>query len=141
MTPTIEQFFQDFERTSNNFNAVESGAQFSDVFMHADQHGVSAIPKDAFIASLSKRKAFFNSIGLQTTTLTVTEETRLNDSYVLARVRINMLFATKGKDQDVEQTATYIVKIDGDAPQIVFYLNDQLLTDVLAAHHLAANNS
>lgn len=139
MSDSIKQFFQDFENASNNFNAVRSAEQFSDVFLHADPQGVRAVPKDAFIASLGKRKAFFDSLGLQSTELSVTEEIPLNASYTLAKVRVNMHFGTASEAKEVEQTANYIIKTDGPSPVIVFYMNDQLLSEVLAAHGLHAH--
>jgi hypothetical protein len=133
---TVQQFFRDFEEASNNFDAARSAAQFSDVFLHADPQGVQAVPKDAFIKSLDKRRAFFDSLGLRTTKLAVIEEIPLNSQYTLAKARVTMYFRRpEGSELSVEQTASYIIKL-GETPQVVFYLNDQLLTELLQAHGL-----
>jgi hypothetical protein len=132
----VKQFFKDMENTSKNFDATENAQQFNDVFMHADPSGIQAITRDSVVASLDKRKTFFNTIGLDSTHLTVLEEIVLNSTYTLAKVLIKMHFVrSDGGVEDVEQTASYILNVDS-TPQIVFYINDQLLSDVLQSHGL-----
>jgi hypothetical protein len=132
----IKEFFMEFEVASNGANVQENAKQFSEIFMHADPDGVQAVPRDTFIAAIAKRKDFFDSLGKQTTQLTVTDEIKLNESYILAKVLVDMSFLHQDNQVHVKQTASYIVKIDGKLPEIVFYLNDQRLTDILVAQGL-----
>lgn len=134
----IRTFFQEFEDAGNNFDLEASVEQFSETFMHADPSGVRAVPRNGFLQSLPKRKAYFDAIGLRKTRLEVVEEIPLNAVYTLAKVAVTMDFVAKnGESKTVPQTASYIVKMGGDTPQIVFYLNDQMLQEVMASHGLA----
>ena len=92
VSDVVKTFFEDFERRSNTF---ERGLafQFSDPFMTADPDGnIQIVKTDDFLAGISKRQAFFQSIGFQFVKIVVLDETRLDDHYVMAKVHVHMRF-------------------------------------------------
>src|SRR5215472_15765355 len=89
----IRKFFEDFERASSTFERDLLATQFSDPFMAADlQGGIQVVKKDDFLAGITKRQAFFNSIGFQFVKIVPLEETRLDDRYVMVKVQSHMRF-------------------------------------------------
>jgi|SRR5579859_6509691 len=64
VSDVVKKIFEDFERASNTFEGDLLALQFSDPFMAADPDGrIQVAKKDDFIAGISKRQAFFQSIG------------------------------------------------------------------------------
>ena len=65
-SPVVKKFFEDLERGSNTFESDLLALQLSDSFMAADPDGgIQVVKKDDFIAGISKRQEFFQSIGFQ----------------------------------------------------------------------------
>ena len=66
----VIQFFATFERASNTFEPDLLASCFSDPFMSADPDGnIQVVRMDDFIAGISKRQAFFQSVGFQSVTI------------------------------------------------------------------------
>jgi hypothetical protein len=128
----IEQFFKDFERAGHALDIDRILTQFADPFLHADPNGTRAVKRADFPAALKKRKEFFASLGLKTTSIQPLEETRLDDVYTMVRARVVMQFEkVPGQPVDVQQHATYVISVKEATPQIVMYLNHDDLTTVL----------
>src|SRR5437899_2893341 len=111
--PVIKEFFQEFERGSNTFDSDLIASQFSDPFMVANPDGgIQVVKKADFIAGVSKRRAFFESVGLTFTRLLLLEETPLADHYVMVKADWRMRFEKK-QSQPVDATSqsTYILFI------------------------------
>jgi hypothetical protein len=91
VSPVVTTFIEDFERGSNTFERDLLAIQFSDPFMAADPNGsIQVVKMDDFIAGISKRQAFFQSIGFQFVKIVSLDETRLDDHYVMAKVQAQM---------------------------------------------------
>ena len=126
VSDVVKTFFEDFERRSNAFERGLA-SQFSDPFMTADPDGSIQIMKtDDFLAGISKRQAFFQSIGFQFVKIVVLDETRLDDHYVMAKVYVHMRFEKDpGQPIDLKDYSTYVLFVKDDLPKIVFYLTHE----------------
>ena len=127
MNNTVEDFFEEFEEASNNFNAKKSAEQFADVFLHSDPESERTITNDDFVKSLPARKAFFDTLGLQSTSIKVDDKVELSDDYVLVKTDVDMKFNKDGKMINLHQTASYLLKRKKERFVIITYINDQLL--------------
>ena len=132
VSDVVKTFFEDFERRSNTF---ERGLafQFSDPFMTADPDGnIQIVKTDDFLAGISKRQAFFQSIGFQFVKIVVLDETQLDDHYVMAKVHVHMRFEKDpGQPIDLKDSSTYILFIKDDSPRIVFYTTHENLLKIM----------
>jgi hypothetical protein len=89
ITDVVKRFFEDFERSSNTFESDLIAAQFSDTFMAADPSGrIQVVKKDKFIAGISKRQAFLQSVGFKSVTIRVLKEKQLDEHYTLAKTMV-----------------------------------------------------
>jgi hypothetical protein len=129
----VKKFFEDFERGSNTFESDLLAFQFSDPFMAADPNGsIQVVKTDDFIAGISKRQAFFQSIGFQFVKIVSLDETRLDGHYVMAKVQVHMRFEkNQGKPVDITSYSTYILFIKDDSPRVVFYLTHENLLKIM----------
>ena len=74
-------------------------------------------------AVTAQRRAFFQSAGLQSLTMTVLEDSGLGERYRLAKVQARMHFEKPdGEQLDVADISTYVLVTRDDGPRIVFYL-------------------
>ena len=132
VSDVVRTFFEEFERRSNMF---ESGLAFlfSDPFMTADPDGgIQVVKKDDFLAGISKRQAFFQSLGFQFVKIVVLDETRLDDHYRMAKVHAHMRFEKDpGQPIDLKGSSTYVLFIKDDVAKIVFYLTHESLTKIM----------
>lgn len=72
--------------------------------------GIQVVKKDDFIAGISKRQAFFQSLGFQFVKMLALDETRLDDHYLMAKVQWQMRFEKNpGMPVDVVSSSTYIL--------------------------------
>ena len=61
--------------------------------MSADPNGgIQIVKTNDFLAGISKRQAFFQSLGFQFVKIVVLDETRLDDHYRMAKVHVQMRF-------------------------------------------------
>src|SRR5215469_12208097 len=118
----IRTFFEEFERASNTLEQDLLASQFSDPFMTADPHGgIQVVKKDDFLAGISKRQAFFLSIGFQFVKIAPLKEMRLDDHYVMVKAHVQMRFEkNQGRPIDLIDDSTYILFVKDDSPRIVF---------------------
>jgi len=132
VSDVVKTFFEDFERRSNTFES-SLASQFSDPFMTADPDGgIQIVKKDDFLAGISKRQAFFQSIGFQFVKIEALDETRLDDHYIMAKVHVHMRFEKNpGQPIDLKGCSTYVLFVKDDLPQIVFYLTHENLMEIM----------
>ena len=125
----VRNFFEGFEKASNTLDLELLGAQYSDSFMFASPQGAQPVKKDDFLKVLPKRKGFFKTIGLISSTITALEETHLDENYIMVKAYWNMRFE-KNPEQAItdESSATYFLFQQENRLQIVFQLDHQDLT-------------
>jgi hypothetical protein len=132
VSAVVKTFFEAFERQSNTFES-DLAFQFSDPFMSADPNGgIQIVKTNDFLAGISKRQAFFQSLGFQFVKIVVLDETCLDDHYRMAKVHVQMRFEKNpGHPIDLTDDATYVLFIKDEVPKIVFYLTHENLLKVL----------
>jgi len=142
VSDVVKRFFEDFERGSNTFERDLLALQFSDPFMAADPDGgIQVVKKEDFLAGISKRQAFFQSIGFQFVKIVLLDQTRLDDHYVLAKVQAHMRFEKNpGQPIDLKDSSTYILFIKDDSPRIVFYTTHENLLKIIQERGLLPTN-
>ena len=133
ISDVVKKFFEDFERRSNTFDSSFLALQFSDPFMVANPDGaIQVVRKDDFIAGVSKRQAFFQSIGFQFVKIVPLDEIRLDDHYIMAKVHSYMRFEKNpGQPIDLQDLLTYVLFIKDDSPSIVFYTTHENLMKIM----------
>ena len=92
--------------------------------MSADPNGVTAVPRDAFVAALPQRQKLFDLMGASVIRLTALSENRLDDNYVLVHTQ----WVADLRDPShppLGLSSSFLVRQDGDSLLVVFYLNHQ----------------
>jgi hypothetical protein len=134
-TPTVTREF--FDQYARNRSALDIGlitSQYADSFMVADPKGARVAEKPAVVAAFPRGKEFLRGLGYQSTKVVSLDETRLDEHYVLARVRFVWRFEkTPAKPIDVEVDSTFILHVDHDALTIVFQQEREDFQEALRA--------
>ena len=126
MNPLITKFFQIYEKSISEAAVLTVGALYSDVFMFGGPRGVQPVKKDDFLKLLPGRKAYFQSIGLEKSTVASIDEIFLDAKYILAKVvwKMSLKNSTESSRQFETQT-TYILEIKNETPVIIMQLDHQ----------------
>ncbi|HEU0174884.1 MAG TPA: DUF4440 domain-containing protein [Blastocatellia bacterium] len=130
VSDVVRKFFEDYERNVNASDSEDGleliASRYSDSFMFAGPQGAQTVKKGDFLKALPKRRWFFKTVGLTSSTIQSLEETRLDDNYVMVKAYWNMRFE-KGAEQPIvaETSATYILCQEESSLQIVFQLDHQ----------------
>jgi uncharacterized protein DUF4440 len=138
--PFVREFFEEFERRSNAFDAEALASQFSDPFMVADPDGgIQVVARPDFVAGVSRRRAFFEYVGLKVTKLLSLDEMPMTDRYVMVTADWQMRFEQNPYHPvEAASRSTYLLFVGGSAPQIVFYLTHQNLMTIIKQLGLSA---
>jgi hypothetical protein len=126
----IQDFFEAFERNSSTLDLDRIGAQFADTFLSADPRQVMSVPKTAFLAALPRRQALFDAAGITAMELVAVDEQVLDERHRLAATEWD---ARRTDGSSVKLASTFILRREGSAFVVIFYLNHQDLTEVLMA--------
>ena len=122
----ITTFFEEYERNIRVSDLAAIGRQYGDTFMFAGPTGAQAVSRTDFLAALPRRAGFFESLGMEPSTIRSLEVTQLDDEYTMAKVLWTMRFIPKDERPVVIGTsATYVVREDQGALSIVFQLDHQ----------------
>ena len=90
---------------------------------------MQAIKKEDFLKVLPKRKEFFKTVGLKSSTIQRLEETRMDTNYIMVKAYWKMQFEKDPAHSITDEiSATYILSQQGDLLRIVFQLDHQDLT-------------
>ena len=133
VSDAVKTFFEEFERGSNTFERDLLALLFSDPFMAADPDGgIQVVKKDDFLAGITKRHAFFQSLGFQFVKIVPLDETQMDDHYRMVKVLAHMRFEkSPGQPIDVKDASTYILFMRDDSPKIVFYTTHENSMNIL----------
>jgi hypothetical protein len=126
MNPSLTKFFQIYEKSISEAEVSTVGALYLDVFMFGGPRGVQSVKKDDFLKLLPGRKAHFQSIGLEKSTIASIDEISLDTKYILARVVWKMtLKKSPEASRQFEAKTTYILEIRNETPVIIMQLDHQ----------------
>jgi hypothetical protein len=126
MNPRVTQLFETYEKSISEADVSTVGALYSDVFMFGGPRGVQTVKKEDFLKLLPGRKTYFNSIGLEQSTVGSIDEISLDAKYIVARVVWKMSLKRSGATpRQFETRTTYILEIKNEIPVIIMQLDHQ----------------
>ncbi len=137
MTPDVRDFFTAFEAAGSTGAPAAVGPLFAPVFLNADPSGTMPVPREALLAALGQRAGMFAAAGLGPARLTGSEQTDLDDWYVLVKTTWLMDPLEVGSGAAIELRSTFILRRQDGGLTVVFYLNHQDITAVLRARTLS----
>jgi len=127
--PEVRSFFARYEAANASFDVEQIAACYADVFMFGGPDGVQCVKKEDFLKVLPRRKEFFRSRGLVSSTVDSLAATTLDSKYTLVRVVWKMRFErTAGDPIGSLNAASYMLSRSNDRFQIVFQIDHQDLT-------------
>jgi hypothetical protein len=125
----VKSFFTRYEAANAIFDVEQIAACYAEVFMSGGPEGVQCVKKEAFLKVLPRRKEFFRSRGLVSSTIDSLAASTLNSKYTLVKVVWNMRIDRSGSGPIYSQNAAaYILSRANDSFQIVFQIDHQDLT-------------
>jgi len=125
----IKLFFTRYEAANAKFDVEQIAACYADTFMFGGPAGVQCVKKEDFLKVLPRRKEFFRSRGLASSTIHSLEASALNTKYALAKVIWRMRFERSGAEPVFSENASsYILSRADPTFQIIFQIDHQDLT-------------
>lgn len=125
-----------------DFDVQRIAACYADVFMFAGPAGVQPIKKEDFVKALPRRKEFFKSAGLVSSTISSLEASSLDSKYALVKVVWRMTFERNAtQPTDSENSATYVVSEAKNHFEIVFQIDHQDLAEKIKELRLKVTRS
>ena len=125
----VREFFHEYARATGSLDLAWLSSAYGDTFMFASPGGVQAVKREDFLKVIPKRGAFFRAAGLVSSEVKKLEETRLDERHMMVRAAWALLFEKEPGAQIVEEiAATYVLRQQEEAWQIVFQLDHQDLT-------------
>jgi len=126
MNPLVTNFFEVYEKSVADATVSTVASLYADVFMFGGPRGIQSVRKEDFLKLLPGRKGYFQSIGLENSTVASIDEIPLDTKYILARVVwIMSLKNSTGSPRQFETKATYILELGCGTPVIVMQLDHQ----------------
>ncbi|PYV69008.1 MAG: hypothetical protein DMG97_22230 [Acidobacteria bacterium] len=125
----IREFFDDYKKANADFDVQKIAACYAEVFMFGGPAGVQPVKKDDFVKVLPRRKEFFRSAGLVSSTIQNLEVSNLDSKYALVKALWEMRFERgTGEQVSSENSTTYVVSNSDGRFEIVFQIDHQDLT-------------
>jgi hypothetical protein len=125
----VKSFFTRYEAANATFDAEQIAACYAEIFMFGGPAGVRSVKKEDFLKVLPRRKEFFQSRGLVSSTIDSLTASALDSNYTLVNVIWNMRFDRSASEPVYSQnSASYILSGMNDGFQIVFQIDHQDLT-------------
>ena len=122
----VESFFTAYETANAIFDVDLIAACYADVFMFGGPEGVQCVKKEDFLKVLPRRKEFFRSLGLVSSTIDSLEGSTLDSKYTLAKVIWNMRFDRAASEPIYSRNAaSYLLLRTDERFQIVFQIDHQ----------------
>ena len=127
----LKSFFGRYESANAIFDVEQIAACYADVFMFGGPDGVQCVKKEDFLRVLPRRKEFFRSRGLVSSTDESIEGSSLDSKYKFVKVIWKMRFERDGSEPIYSQnSASYLLAKTGDRLQIVFQIDHQDLAKI-----------
>ncbi|MBV9183099.1 MAG: hypothetical protein JO356_17490 [Acidobacteria bacterium] len=126
----IRRFFDVYEKANADFDVQQLAGCYADVFMFAGPARVQTVKKEDFLKVLPRRKEFFKSAGLVSSTIATLDVSKLDSKYAMVKIVWRMRFErSAGKAIDSEISATYILAEAAHGFEIIFQIDHQDLTE------------
>lgn len=125
----VKSFFSRYEAANAIFDVEQIADCYADVFMFGGPEGVRCLKKEDFLKVLPRRKEFFRSRGLVSSTIDSLTASKLDARYTLVKVVWNMRFERNaGEPVCSQNAASYVLSGENPLFQIVFQIDHQDLT-------------
>jgi hypothetical protein len=125
----VKSFFTRYEAANAIFDVEQIADCYAEVFMFGGPEGVRCVKKEDFLKVLPRRKEFFRSRGLVSSSIDSLTASTLDARYTLVKVVWNMRFERNaGEPMYSENAATYVLSESNGLFQIVFQIDHQDLT-------------
>src|SRR5215472_15529503 len=125
----VKLFFARYEAANAVFDVEQIAACYADVFLFGGPAGVQCVKKEDFVKVLPRRKEFFRSRGLASSTVETLAASMLDPKYTLVKVVWKMRFdRSAGEPVCSQNAAPYVLSKVNDGFQIVFQIDHQDLT-------------
>jgi uncharacterized protein DUF4440 len=121
--PDVRAFFERYQSAGDSLDSAALADCFTDVILNLDPSSAAAVPRQAIVAALPRRRQLFDSIGCTGSELREIEETPLDDMHTLV--------ATSWAMRRVEPAApltlrsTFLLRREDGTWRIALYLNHQ----------------
>ena len=127
LTVKVTNFFDHYQQALADSKVERMAPLYADVLLFCDPAGVRSVSKEDFIRVLPRRKEYFASVGLTSSTIHTLDASELGSNYILATVAWKMRFERRNRQQSVESinTASYILLVVRDSFQIVVQVDHQ----------------
>jgi ketosteroid isomerase-like protein len=133
MNAEVKRLFEDYAQANTDFQVAKIASLYADVFMFGGPQGARAVKKDDFVKMLPRRKEFFKSVGLTSSTLAGVEVSELDSKYTLVTAAWKMRIERSGKEPaEIEVSSTYLLYKSDNSLEIVFQIDHQDLATRIA---------
>jgi hypothetical protein len=122
----VKTFFSAYEEANAAFALEQIAGCYADVFLFGGPDGSRCVKKDDFLKVLPRRKEFFRSRGLVSSSIDSLEASAMDSKYTLVKVIWNMRFeGAGGEPRFSKNAATYVLSRTDQGFQIVFQIDHQ----------------
>ncbi|HTQ57784.1 MAG TPA: hypothetical protein VMI94_25125 [Bryobacteraceae bacterium] len=124
----VRSFFTGYEAANAIFDVEQIAACYADIFMFGGPEGAQCVKKEDFLKVLPRRREFFRSRGLVSSTIEALESAALDSKYTLVKVIWNMRF-DRGANGPIysQNSASYVLSRTDGRFWIVFQIDHQEL--------------
>jgi len=125
----VKSFFTRYEAANSIFDVEQIADCYAEVFMFGGPDGVRCVKKEDFLKVLPRRKEFFRSRGLVSSSIDSLTASSLDARYTLVKVVWKMRFERNASEPMYSENAASYVLSESNGPlQIVFQIDHQDLT-------------
>jgi len=134
----VELFFKTYEQNISTGNIPALLAQFADPFLAAIPQGARVVSAADYAKALPVRHELFHRLGCRSTSLVDLHPIPLSSRFTLALTKWRMVFdGTESGPRELSIDTAFIVDTGTGAPQIVLYLPNEDIMEVLKNHGIA----
>lgn len=131
--PDVLAFLERFAAVGRSADGEAQRELWAETFLSLDPLRAVAVPREAMLAALPRRRELFESIGATTSELVEVEETLLDDQHTIVRSLWRWPLPTaNGLESDLRLKSTFLLRRDESNWKIVVYLNHQDVAAVIA---------
>lgn len=130
----VAEFFDRFQSAGDAGESVEVGELFQPTLLTLDPGSAGMVTREQVLASLPRRRQFFDGLGISGMSLESLAESPIDDQHTLVRTtwRLNRTAESAIAEGTVVASTFLLRKVDGSW-QIVVYLNHQDLRSLASA--------
>jgi SnoaL-like domain len=117
----VRGFLDRFTSASDAGDTDALGSCFADVFIAADAQSARAVPRDAFVAAVPRRRQLFADTGVGTAALNSHTIQELDDHHLLVRTEWTAPMLAGG--EPLHLSSSFLLRRTGESLTALVYLN------------------